>query len=158
MNVLILWILYFDRINVSKVIEANKTSPSKKCDICHYWYFLNEGFKFQLNVCNRSWDLLIMSMNLCDIAILNTKGSVYCCVISGISTNEAINLMENAYLMEKSRTLKNIKMGKEFLTFGDIEIEKITFYHHISLVPLRDVDIEKVLRSNKVSSAEKNYK
>ena len=103
--------LYFDRINVSKVIEANKTSPSKECDICHYWYFLNEGFKFQLNVCNRSWDLLIMSMNLCDIAILNTKGSVYCCIISGISKNEAINLMENAYLMAKSRTLKSIKMG-----------------------------------------------
>ena len=150
--------LYFDRINVSKVIEANKTSPSKECDICHYWYFLNEGFKFQLNVCNRSWDLLIMSMNLCDIAILNTKGSVYCCIISGISKNEAINLMENAYLMAKSRTLKSIKIGKEFLTFGDIEIEENKFYHHISLVPLRDVDIEKVLRSNKISSTEKSYK
>ena len=31
----------------------NKTSESKNCNICHYWYFLNKGFKLQPNVCNR---------------------------------------------------------------------------------------------------------
>ena len=30
--------LYYDRINVSEGIDVNKTSESKKCDICHYWY------------------------------------------------------------------------------------------------------------------------
>ena len=30
--------------------------------------FLNKGFKFQPNVCNRCLDLLMMSMNLSDIA------------------------------------------------------------------------------------------
>ena len=39
--------LYYDRIEFSKVIDVNKTSKSKECDICHYWYFLNKGFKFQ---------------------------------------------------------------------------------------------------------------
>ena len=29
--------LYFDRIEVSKRIDVNKTSDSKECDICHYW-------------------------------------------------------------------------------------------------------------------------
>ena len=33
--------LYFERIDVSEVIDANKTSASKESDICHYWYFLN---------------------------------------------------------------------------------------------------------------------
>ena len=32
------------------------------------------------------------------------------------------------------------------------------FYRHKNPVPLRDVDIEKVLVSNKISSSEKNYK
>ena len=32
--------LYFDRIDVSEGIDVNKTSASKDCDICHYWYFL----------------------------------------------------------------------------------------------------------------------
>ena len=79
--------LYFDRIDVSERIDVNKTSKSKECDICHYWYFLNKGFKFQPNVCNRCHDLLMIYMNLSDIAILNINGSDYCCIISGISKN-----------------------------------------------------------------------
>ena len=39
-------------------------------------------------------------------------------------------------------------MGKEVLTFGDIEIEKYKFY----LIFLEDVNIEKVLVSNKICS------
>ena len=62
--------LYFDKIGVSERIAVNKTSASKECDICHYWYFLNYGFKFQTNVCNRYHDLLIMYINLSDIAII----------------------------------------------------------------------------------------
>ena len=45
--------LYFDRIDVPEGIDVNKTSQSEECDICHYCYFLYEGFKFQPNVCNR---------------------------------------------------------------------------------------------------------
>ena len=46
-----------------------------------------------------------MSMNLSDTATLNIKGSDYCCIISGISKSEAINLMQNTNLTEKSGTL-----------------------------------------------------
>ena len=38
--------LYFDRIDVSEGTDVNKTSASKECDICHYWYFLNKCFRF----------------------------------------------------------------------------------------------------------------
>ena len=69
------------------------------------WYFLNYSFKFQPNVCNRYHDLLMISMNLNDIAILNIKGSDYHCIISLISKSEAIKLMQNADLTEKSRKL-----------------------------------------------------
>ena len=62
--------LYYDRIDVSEGIDVNKTSKSKECNICHFWHFLNKGFKFQPNVCNRCHDLLIMSMNLSNIAII----------------------------------------------------------------------------------------
>ena len=63
--------LYFDRIDVSEGIDVNKTSGSKGCDIWHYWYSLNYSFKLQTNVCNRCHDLLMMSINLSNIAILN---------------------------------------------------------------------------------------
>ena len=45
--------LCYDRIDVSEGIDVNKTNKSTQCDICHYWYFLNKGFKFQSHVCNR---------------------------------------------------------------------------------------------------------
>ena len=46
-----------------------------------------------------------MSINLSDAAILNIKDSDYCCIISLINKNEAVNIMQNADLTEKSRIL-----------------------------------------------------
>ena len=46
-----------------------------------------------------------MSMNLSGIAILNIKDSDYRCIISLISKNEAIQLIQNADLTRKSRIL-----------------------------------------------------
>ena len=97
--------LYYDRIEVSEEIDINKTSASKECDICHYWYFLNKGFKFQTYVSNSCHDLLMMSMNFCYIAILKIKNANYCFIISGISKSEAKKLLQNIDLTEKSRTL-----------------------------------------------------
>ena len=65
--------LCFDRIDTSGGIDVNKTSKSKKCDICYYWYFLNKWFKFQTYVCNRCRDLLMMSMKLNNLYILTLK-------------------------------------------------------------------------------------
>ena len=45
------------------------------------------------------------SVNLSDIAVLNIKGSNYCCIISLISKNQAINLLQNADLAENSGAL-----------------------------------------------------
>ena len=59
----------------------------------------------QPNACNNCQDLLMMSVNLSDIAILNIKGSAYRCIISLISKNEAIVLLQNTDLTEKSGTL-----------------------------------------------------
>ena len=95
--------LYCNGTDVSEGIDGNKTSAPKECDVCHYWYFLN--YKFQSNVCNRCHDLLMMSVNLSDIAILNIKGSDYHCICTVISRNEAIYLLQNANLTEKSGTL-----------------------------------------------------
>ena len=88
--------LYFDRIYVSEGNELIKQIQ-----------VLNLSFKFQPNVCNRCHDLLMMSMNRSDIAILNIKGSDYRSHISLISKNEAINLMQNPDMTEKSEHYKS---------------------------------------------------
>ena len=49
-------------------------------------------------------------------------------------------------------------MDKEIFTIGDNEIEKNKFYCHKTLIPLRDVDTEKVLVSTRFLLVRKNYK
>ena len=64
--------------------------------------FLNKGFKFQRYVHSRYHDLLVMSMNLRDIAILKNKNTDYHCIINGISKSETIKKLQNIDLTEKS--------------------------------------------------------
>ena len=66
--------LYYDRSDVSEGIDINKTSASNECIICHYQYFLDKGLKFQPTVRNGCGDMLMVSVNLKDIAILNIHG------------------------------------------------------------------------------------
>ena len=40
-------------------------------------------------------------MKLSNIAVLSIKGADYCCIITGISKSEAINLMQNIFLSKK---------------------------------------------------------
>ena len=92
--------LYYNKIDVSDGTDINKTSASKECDICHYSYVLNKGFKFKTYVCNRSHDLLTMPMKLNNIAILKIENADYCCISSGISKSEAI--LQNIPSTEKN--------------------------------------------------------
>ena len=48
-------------------------------------------------------------------------------------------------------------MGKEIIIFGDIELEKHKFGRYKTPIFSEDVDIKRVLLSNKISSGEKNY-
>ena len=80
-----------DRFDVSEGVQVNKIRESKVCDTCCNWYFLNKWIKFQANVCNRCHDLLMMSMNLSDIAILNIKSADYCCIVC---ESKVINVMQ----------------------------------------------------------------
>ena len=49
--------LQYENIDASEGIDGNKTSPSKECELCHYWFFKDVGFKFEEHVCNRCHDL-----------------------------------------------------------------------------------------------------
>ena len=47
----------------------------------------------------------MMSISLSDVAVLNVKGSDYHYIISRISKSEAVKLLQNTDLTEKSGTL-----------------------------------------------------
>ena len=82
--------LQYEKIDVSEGIDVNKTSASKECKLCHYWFFKDVGFKFDKHVCNRCHDLLTMPYYLKDIAILSAKGATFRFLLMGISKNEAL--------------------------------------------------------------------
>ena len=88
--------IYYDRIDVSEGIDVNKLGASKGFDICCYWYFLDEGFKFQPGVFNGCHDVLMMFVNINDFAILNILDVDYRCIVSRVSESEALNLSRNA--------------------------------------------------------------
>ena len=47
--------LEYDGIDVSKVIDVNKTNASKEYDICHNWYFADKGLKFESYLISLQW-------------------------------------------------------------------------------------------------------
>ena len=82
-------------------IDINKSNESKECMICHYWYFLDIGYKFQPYVCNGCRDLSMMVYDLSDFMILNIEGVDYRRFVCNLSKNDAIKLLNNSQLDNK---------------------------------------------------------
>ena len=55
--------LQYEEIDASEGIDLNKTSASKECELCHYWFFKDVGFKFEEHVSNKCHDLLTMAFH-----------------------------------------------------------------------------------------------
>ena len=67
--------LEYDRINISEGIDIKKTNASKECKICHYWYFKDIGFKYELHLCKSCHSFKAVSFD--NIAIVYVEGSAY---------------------------------------------------------------------------------
>ena len=88
--------LKYEKINVLEAIDVNKTSVSKECELCRYWFFKDIGFKFEEHVCNRCHDLLTTAHSLKNIAILSTRGNTFRCLLKGISKSEGLKRLNNS--------------------------------------------------------------
>ena len=90
-----------DRIDVSEGIHVNKTSASKECDICHYWYFKDIGFRYEPYFCNGCHDLMQKAMGFNDVAIVYVKGSVYRIHFEYMSKDNATSIISNSNFVDK---------------------------------------------------------
>ena len=93
--------LRYQKIYVSEEIDINKTSASKECELCHYWFFKDIGFKFEEHVCNKCHDLLTMTNSLKDTAILSVKSATFRCISISISKNEALKRLNNSVTYDR---------------------------------------------------------
>ena len=97
--------LEYDSIDISEGIDTDKTSASKECNICHYWYFLDKSFNYDPYLCNGYHDLMQKAMSYKNFAIVSTKGNDYRINFCYISKNDAITLMTNSNLNDKNGVL-----------------------------------------------------
>ena len=93
--------LEYDRIDISERIDDNKTSASKKCDICHYWYFKDIGLKYESYLCNGCHDLMQKTMSFNDVAIVYVNRSAYRIHIDYMSKDDAISIIKNSNSVDK---------------------------------------------------------
>ena len=97
--------LEYDRIDISEGIDINKTDASKECDIFHYWYFLDKKFNYEPYLCNGCYDLMQKATNFNDIAIVSIKGNDYRIHFWYMSNDDAISIINNSSLNEKTGLL-----------------------------------------------------
>ena len=82
-----------------------KKNASKECEICHYWYFLDKGFKYEPYLCNGCHNLMQKAMNFNDVAIVSIKENDYRIHFWYMSKDDEINIMNNYSLDEKAGSL-----------------------------------------------------
>ena len=46
-----------ERIDFSDEIDVNESDKSKKCMLCHYWYFLDKSFSYGPYLCNGCYNM-----------------------------------------------------------------------------------------------------
>ena len=93
--------LEYDRIDISEGINTNKTSASKECNICHYWYFLDKTFNYEQYVCNGCHDLMPKAISFENIAIVSVKRNDYRIHFWYMNKKDAIAIMTNSNLNDK---------------------------------------------------------
>ena len=76
--------------------DVNKSDGSKDCDICHYWYFLDEKFNYEPYLCNGCHDLMQRTVSFDNVAVVSAKGSNCRIHFWFMTKNDAINLLNNS--------------------------------------------------------------
>ena len=97
--------LEYDRIDISQGIEVNKTSLSKECYICHYWFFKDIGFTYESYLSNGCDELIRKAMSFNNAAIVYVKGRAYRIHFWYISKDVAIDIINGSKLVDKSGVL-----------------------------------------------------
>ena len=97
--------LEYHRIDISEGIDVNKTNLSKKCDIRHYWYFKDIGFKYEPYLYNGCHDLMQKAISFDNSAIVYGKGSAYRMHFWYMIKDAGISIINNSNLVHKNGAL-----------------------------------------------------
>ena len=91
----------YEKIDISDGIDVNKLDESKKCMLCHYWYFLDKSFSYGPYLCDGCYNMMQKCNKLKYIAIVHIKENVYRICFLQMSKREAKKSMTNSNLIDK---------------------------------------------------------
>ena len=97
--------LEYDRVDVSEGIDVNKTILTKECELCHYWFFKDVGFKYEKCLCNGSHYLMEKAISFNDVAIVYVIGNACKIYFWHMSKDDAIDIMNGSNLVDKRGVL-----------------------------------------------------
>ena len=98
-------ILIYEKINISDVIDVDKSDKSKECMLYHYWYFLDKNFSYGPYLCDGCYNIMQKCYKLKNFSVIHVKGSVYRFFFLYMSKREAKKLMTNSNLIDKKGVL-----------------------------------------------------
>ena len=98
--------LEYDRIDNSEGIDSTRNKlVSKECLVCHFWYFIDKNFNFDVILCNGCRDMNIKAVSLNNLAIVYVGNKVYRINFAFMTKDEAINLIKNSVIIDKRGVL-----------------------------------------------------
>ena len=95
----------YDRIDISEGIYVNKANASKECDLCHFWYYKDIGFKYEPYLYNGCYGLMQKAINFSYVAIVSVNRNYYRIHFWYMSKNDIINITKNSNLNKTSGSL-----------------------------------------------------
>ena len=97
--------LEYDRIDISEGIDINKCEEtSRRCSSCKLYYYLDKNFSYGPFLCNGCY-ISLKAVSMQNLAIINYNGNHYRVNFAFISKKDAYNLIKNATIIDKKRTL-----------------------------------------------------
>ena len=97
--------LEYDRIDLSEGIDVNKTSNSRECSFCHYYYFLDINFNYQKYLCDGFHDMPMKANSMQNLAIVYSDSITYRINFTFMDLHEATYLLSNSNKNSKKGTL-----------------------------------------------------
>ena len=87
------------------LILKNVKETSRECNLCKFYYFLDKNFNYGPYLCNGCYDMCLKAISMKNLAIINHNGNHYRGNFAFVSKKYAYNLIKNATVTDKKRTL-----------------------------------------------------
>ena len=75
--------LEYERIDISDGIDVDMSDKSKKCMLCHYWYFSDKNFSYGPQFFDGCYNIVLKCNKPKNIAIIHVKKvhtEFICCI------------------------------------------------------------------------------